>query len=48
MGAVASLLFGLLHNGTSTPMAALMAGMGLLAFVSCGLIVASRQRTAPV
>ena len=47
MGAVASLLFGLLHNGTSTPMAALMAVMGLLAFVSCGLIVAARHREAP-
>jgi MFS transporter, DHA1 family, multidrug resistance protein len=47
MGAVASLLFGLLHNGTSTPMAALMAAMGLAAFVSCGLIVAARHREAP-
>ena len=47
MGAVASFLFGLLHNGTSTPMAALMAGMALLAVVSCGLIVASWQRAAP-
>ena len=46
MGAVASLLFGLMHNGTPTPMAALMAGMGLAAFVSCALIVAARRRPA--
>lgn len=46
MGAVASLLFGLMHNGTPTPMAALMAGMGLAAFVSCALIVAARRNSA--
>ena len=46
MGAVASLLFGLLHDGTSTPMAALMAVMGLAAVLSCGLIIAARRRPA--
>lgn len=46
MGAVASLLFGLMHDGTPTAMAMLMAGMALAAFVSCGLIVAARRRPA--
>ncbi|MEQ8248833.1 MAG: multidrug effflux MFS transporter [Alphaproteobacteria bacterium] len=46
MGAIASLLFGVMHDGTSTPMAALMAVMAAAAVLSCGFIVAARRRPA--
>jgi DHA1 family bicyclomycin/chloramphenicol resistance-like MFS transporter len=47
MGAVASLLFGLFHDGTPTAMAALMASMALAALLSCALIAAGRRKLAP-
>jgi len=46
MGALASLLFGLFHDGTPTAMAALMAAMALAALLSCTLVVTGRRKLA--